>query len=135
MLRGGPCRAITNDLRIRVAATRLNTYPDIVIICGEAEPTDDALDTLLNPTILIEVFSPTTEAYDRGEKWAHYQRLPSLREYLLVAQNAPRVEHYVRQGDGSWRYAATIGLDAAVTLPTIGCTIALAAVYENVAFA
>jgi Uma2 family endonuclease len=134
-LRGGPCEAITNDLRVRVRATGLNAYPDIVILCGEPVLTDDHLDTLLNPTILIEVLSPSTEAFDRAEKWVHYQQIPSLQEYLLIAQGAPRVDHYIRQDDGSWRYTVTIGLDASVGLPTVGCTLALAEVYENVTLA
>ena len=133
-LRGGPCEAITNDLRVRVSASRLNTYPDIVIICGEPQLTDDHLDTLLNPTILIEVLSPSTEAYDRGAKWVHYQQIESLQEYVLIAQDSPRVDHYVRQGDGSWRYSATIGLEPAVDLPSIGYSLQLADIYENVAF-
>jgi Uma2 family endonuclease len=133
-LRGGPCRAVTNELRVRVRATGLNTYPDIVVLCGEPHLTDDHLDTLTNPTILIEVLSPSTEAYDRGAKWRHYQQIDSLREYVLIAQDAPAIEHFVRQDDGSWRYEATIGLDAAVELPTIGCTLALSEVYQNVRF-
>jgi Uma2 family endonuclease len=130
----GPCEAITNDLRVRVSATQLNTYPDIVVVCGEPELTDDRQDTLLNPTVLIEVLSPSTEAYDRGAKWLHYQRIESLREYVLIAQDAPAIEHYVRQGDGSWRYEATIGLGSSVTLPSLGCALALAIVYRRVTF-
>ena len=133
-LRGGSCRAITNDLRVLVRATGLNAYPDIVILCGEPVLTDDHLDTLLNPTILIEVLSPSTEAFDRAEKWVHYQEIPSLQEYLLFAQGAPRVDHYLRQDDGSWRYAVTIGLDSSVELPTVGCTLTLAEIYEQVTF-
>ena len=133
-LRGGQCRAITNDLRVRVGATGLNTYPDIVVVCGEPRLTDDHLDTLLNPTILFEVLSPSTEAYDRTTKWEHYQLLESLQEYVLIKQNTPRVEHYTRQNDGSWRYVATTGLEAAVTLPSLGCTLTLAEIYENVTF-
>ncbi len=134
-LRGGSCRAITNDLRVRVVASRLNTYPDIVVICGEPQLTDDHLDTLLNPTVLIEVLSPSTASHDRGTKWYHYQHIESLQEYVLIAQDSPRIEHYVRQANGTWHYAATIGLESLVELPSINCTLALADVYENINFA
>ena len=133
-LLGGPCEAITNDLRVRSSATQLNTYPDIVIICGEPQLTDDYLDTLLNPTVLIEVLSPSTASHDRGTKWYHYQHIESLQDYLLIAQDSPRVEHYHRQQNGKWEYAATIGLESVVALPSIDCTLTLAEIYENVAF-
>jgi Uma2 family endonuclease len=133
-LLGGPCEAITNDLRVRISATRLNTYPDIVVICNEPQLTDDYLDTLTNPTVLIEVLSPSTENFDRGMKWYHYQHIESLQEYVLIAQDSPRIEHYARQEDGTWRFSATIGLESAVELPSLGCKIALAEVYANVTF-
>lgn len=133
-LRGGPCEAITNDLRVRISATQLNTYPDIVVVCGEPQLTDEHLDTLLNPTVLIEVLSPSTETYDRSTKWLHYQRIESLQEYVLIAQDTPRIDHYAREDGATWRYSATIGLESSVELPAIGCSLALAEVYENVAF-
>jgi Uma2 family endonuclease len=133
-LLGGPCEAITNALRARVIATRLNTYPDIVIVCGEPQLTDDHLDTLLNPTILIEVLSPSTASHDRGTKWYHYQHIESLQEYVLIAQDSPRIEHYLRQEDGTWTFSATIGLESVVSLPSIGFSLALAEVYDNVRF-
>jgi Uma2 family endonuclease len=133
-LRGGPCRAVTNELRVRVDATGLHTYPDIVVLCGEPQLTDDHLDTLTNPTVLVEVLSPSTEAYDRGAKWRHYQQIASLREYVLIAQDAPAVEHFIRQDDGSWRYEATIGLEAAVEFPTLGCALTLTEIYGDVRF-
>jgi Uma2 family endonuclease len=134
-LAGGPCQAITNDLRVRVSASRMNTYPDIVVVCGEPRFNDDRPDTLVNPSVLIEVLSPSTESYDRTTKWEHYQTLESLQEYVLIKQDTPRVEHYLRQDDGSWRYTATIGLDASVELPSLGCTLTLAQIYQGVAFA
>jgi Uma2 family endonuclease len=134
-MRGGPCRAITNDLRVKVSATGMNTYPDIVIICGEPQLTDDHLDTVLNPTVLIEVLSPSTERHDRSVKLVNYQEIESLKEYVLIAQDTPRIDHFRRQEDGSWRYTTTIGLDSVVELPSIGCRLALAEVYQNVSFA
>ena len=130
----GPCEAITNDLRVRVAATRLNTFPDIVVLCHEPQITDDRKDTVTNPTLIIEVLSSSTEAHDRGEKWLHYQQIASLREYVLIAQAAPVIEQVVRQDDGTWRYMATIGLDSAVTFASIDCTLPLAEVYRRVSF-
>lgn len=106
------------------------TYPDIAAVCGEPEFEDSSIDTLLNPTVLIEIPSPSTEAYDRGEKFAHYRRLESLREYVLVAQDKIRIEHYRRDGD-QWIFSeAGDPLD----LPAIGCRIDVAAIYEKVTF-
>ena len=133
-LLGGPCEANTNDLRVRVSATRMNTYPDIVVICGERQLMDDYLDTLLNPVVLIEVLSPSTEHHDRSTKLVNYQEIESLQEYVLITQDTPRVDLSRRQEDGSWRYTTTIGLESVVDLPSIGCRLVLAEVYTNVSF-
>jgi Uma2 family endonuclease len=133
-LLGRPCRVYANDMRIKVVASGLYTYPDIAVVCGDRHFADNRRDTITNPTVLIEVLSPSTESYDRTTKWEHYQTLESLQEYLLIKQDTPRVEQYARQDDGSWRYTATLGLEAAVDLPSIGCTLRLAEIYENVAF-
>lgn len=130
-LRGRPCKSYASDMRVHIPATTLYTYPDLTVVCGEARFDDDKRDTLTNPLLVIEILSPSTEAYDRGEKFAHYRRLLSLQEYLLVAQDKVRVEHYVRQADGSWRYASVEGLDASLTLPSIGVTLRLADIYER----
>lgn len=124
-----PCRIVSNDLRTKISETGLYTYPDLIIVCGRPQLADGQFDTLLNPTILIEVLSPSTEAHDRGRKFRHYRTLDSLQEYLLIAQDTPLVEHFVRQEDGTWRFAAASGLDATLHLPTIDCTLALADVY------
>lgn len=133
-LLGGPCEAITNDLRVRISATGLNTYPDIVVLCGEPQLTDDYLDTLLNPTVLIEVLSPSTAYNDRGMKWYHYQHIESLQEFVMIAQDAPRIEHYVRQEDGRWIFAAVIGLESVIEFSSLGCKLTLAEIYANVTF-
>ncbi len=133
-LRGGPCRPVASDQRVQVRATGLNTYPDVVVVCGEPEFTDDHLDTLLNPTLLVEVLSPSTEAYDRGEKFAHYRRLESLTDYLLVSQDTLRVEHYARQGN-HWVLSEADTPEAVIPLTTLGCELPLAGVYERVDFA
>lgn len=102
-LRGRPCRVFTGDLRIRVHATGLGTYPDVSVVCGklETDPDDPRGNTVTNPTALVEVMSPSTEEYDRGEKLAHYQRIPSLTEVVLVAHDERRLEVWRRDG-GRW---------------------------------
>lgn len=134
-LGGSRCEGYVNDMRVKVNPTGLYTYPDVVVVCGEPRFEDSHVDTLLNPTVIIEVLSDSTAAYDRGEKFAHYRALESLSDYLLVAQDKPRIEHYQRQTDGRWLYSATDGLDARVEIPTIGCVLHLAEVYERVDFA
>ena len=130
--RGRPCKVYANDMRIKVSPTGLYTYPDVVAVCEDAQLEDAHLDTLLNPTVLIEVLSRSTEAYDRGEKAEHYRRLPSLAEYLLVSQDKPHLEHYLRQPDDRWLLSEISDMHALVSLPAIACTLALAAVYDRV---
>ena len=131
---GRPCRVYPNDMRIKNSVTGLQAYPDLVIVCGERRFVDGRRDVILNPTVLIEVLSPSTENVDRGMKWFHYQHLESLQEYLLIAQDSPRIEHYIRQEDGGWYFSAAIGLESVIELPSINCRLALAEVYENVSF-
>lgn len=132
-IRGRPCAAFVNDMRVKVPRTELYTYPDLVALCGEALLEDSHNDTLLNPSVIVEVLSASTASYDRGEKFAHYQSLDSLREYILISQNLPRVEQYVRTGE-LWMLNAINGLDASVSIETLGCTLALADIYERVEF-
>lgn len=101
-LAGRPCRVYGSDLRVRIDATDLSTYPDITVICGRFESASIDPDAATNPMLIVEVLSDSTEAYDRGEKFAHYRRIPSLREYLLVSQREPRLESYARNAEGSW---------------------------------
>jgi Uma2 family endonuclease len=131
--RGRPCRVYASDLRVKVAAGGLYTYPDVVAACGELRFEDGHRDTLLNPTVIFEVLSPSTEAYDRGKKFAHYRRLESLMEYLLVAQDEVHVEHYTRQGS-DWLLQEARDLGDAIHLPSVGGMLSLAVIYENVEF-
>lgn len=131
-LKNRPCEVYPSDLRVHIPATGLYTYPDLVVVCGEPRFEDQELDTLLNPTLIIEVLSPTTEAYDRGKKFEHYRTIESLAEYVLVSQDAPRIEQYVRQEGGSWLLTATPGLEGRMILPSVGCELALAEVYDKV---
>lgn len=133
-LENRPCEAYANEMRVRIRQ-RNYLYPDLAIVCGEAEIEIDQLETLLNPTVIIEVLSPSTEAYDRGKKFLNYQTIESLQEYLLIAQDEPRIERYLRQADGQWLFSTTKGLEAELKLPSIGCTLALAKVYNKVKFA
>src|SRR5215213_3669301 len=101
-LKGKPCEAYTNDMRVRIPATGLYTYPDVVVVCGEPEFEDEHIDTLINPTLVVEVLSDSTESYDRGKKAGFYRSVESIGEYLLVSQDEYRVEQYVKQTDDKW---------------------------------
>jgi Uma2 family endonuclease len=116
-VKGRPWRVYPNDMRVKVSETGLYTYPDVTVVCGDRKLEDDRRDTLLNPTLIVEVLSPPTEAYDRGERFAQYRRLASLREYLLIAQDRPRIERYTRQGEGDqWLLTEVSGLHSSVSL-------------------
>ena len=129
-LRGGPCSVFANDLRVKVAETGMYTYPDVVGLCDRPELEDEHLDTLLNPSVIIEVLSGTTERYDRAEKFAHY-RIESLREYILVAQNQVRVERYVRHGD-HWLLSEISDPEGVLRIDGLGCDISLRDIYDRV---
>ena len=133
-LKGKPCRPFASDLRVNVSRTGLYTYPDVGVVCGDPEFGDEHHDTLLNPRVLIEVLSPSTEAYDRGKKFGHYRTIESLAEYLLVAQDQPRIEQFTRQASGDWLLHEATGLEASIRLPSIECELKLADVYDRVEF-
>ncbi len=132
-LRGGSCRVVGSDQRVKEERATFYTYPDLAIHCGEPrfEP-DGHLDTLLNPTVLIEILSPSTEAYDRGRKFSYYRAIPSLREVVFVAQDRPLVERFSRMDTGDWALHAIEGYDAGTYLPSVGVRLALAEIYEGV---
>ena len=132
--RGGPCYALPQDMRVKVSPTGLYTYPDVIVLCDPPELDDDKGDTLLNPKVLIEILSDSTENYDRGKKFHHYQRIESLREYVLVSQDEPLIERFVRQDDSSWTLTIVRGPDAEFALATVPARAPLAAVYHGVAF-
>lgn len=131
-LKGRPCTVFSNDMRVKVSATGLYTYPDVAVVCGQSRFDDEQEDTLLNPTVIIEVLSRSTEAYDRGEKFAHYRTLESLQDYLLIAQDIARIGHFTRQPDGAWLFAESSGPDAVVHIPSIQCRLSLAEVYDKI---
>ncbi len=132
-LRGRPCRAYVADMRVKVSATGAYTYPDVVAVCGERQLEDEHVDTLQNPTVIIEVLSRSTEAFDRGEKFFHYGQIESLQEYVLVAQDRIHVDHYVRDGE-RWVFSSISKVNGRLVLPSVGCDVSLAQIYENVDF-
>jgi len=132
-LEGHRCRPYNTDLRVKVETSRLYTYPDLSVVYGEPQFVDAKMDTLTNPTLIVEVLSDSTEAYDRGRKFEHYRRISSLREYLLINQDEPRIEQFI-QRDGEWLLRDAIGLDATLEMPSIGVSISLSAVFKDVVF-
>ena len=133
-LKGKDCESYSNDMRVFVPKTGLYTYPDVVVVCGEPKFQDKVFDTLLNPTLLIEVLSESTESYDRGKKFQHYRSIETLQEYVLVSQDEARIEKYVKHGDGFWLLSEAVGLDAEIEFASIECRIALAEVYDKIDF-
>lgn len=131
-LAGKDCEPLGSDQRVLVPGTGLYTYPDLVVVCGEA--TLSSADNLVNPVLIAEVLSPSTEAYDRGRKFEHYQTIESLREYVLCAQDRVHVDLYTRQPDGAWLLRSASRLEDSIELASIGCRISLAALYERVKF-
>lgn len=134
-LKNSPCQGLSNDTRVWIAGCEKYYYPDSMVLCGEPEfQTIRGLSALTNPTLIVEILSETTEAADRGEKFACYRSLPSLMTYALISQDRPRVEVFRRQAEGSWLYTATETLEGVVTLESIGCTMRLADIYARVVF-
>ena len=133
-LKGSTCRTFNSDLKVRTTPGGLFAYPDVTVVCGELRCHDDRKDVCLNPTVIVEVLSPSTEGYDRGAKWAQYQTIASLQTYVLVAQHTPRVEQYVRQANGDWTFSTVSGMDGSLYLASIDCTLALRDIYDRVEF-
>lgn len=136
-LRDRPCDVYPSDMRVGTAAAEVFTYPDVSVVCGEPKFGDQVSDTLLNPVLIIEVLSASTETYDRGKKFEHYRRIRSVQHYLLVAQSQPLVELYTRQPDGTWSLAeltepAELGLADTVVLSALRVELAVADIYRRV---
>jgi len=134
-LRGKPCEICPSDMRVRVSASGLYTYPDAVVVCGEPQLLDNQFDTLLNPHLIVEVLSPSTEAYDRGRKFEHYQSIESLGEYLMISSDRVHADLYTRQPDGRWLLTSATRLEDSLDLQSVGSSLALAGLYEKVDFA
>jgi Uma2 family endonuclease len=135
-LKGKPCSAYESNLRLKVEASGLRSYPDAGVYCGKLEfDVDDPQgQTALNPTVLFEVLSPSTEAYDRGKKAENYRKIPSLMAYVLIAQDRAKVEIYERVGDGFWRLSEAGGLEGTIALECLEITLSLGEIYDRVEF-
>lgn len=129
-VRGKPCRIYTSDLRVRVLETGLSTYADVTVVCGTAETAPGDPDALVNPLLLVEVLSDSTEAYDRGAKAAHYRRIPSLQAYVLVSQAEPVIEVYRRTSDGRWELLEARSGER-IDLASLGTHLDVDAIYAN----
>lgn len=134
-LKGTPCQLFAQDMQVRVPECDKYYYPDIVVVCGTPQFEDTAaVDVLMNPTLIIEVLSASTEQKDRGEKFDCYETLESLTDYVLISQTEPRIEHFHGRNDGVWRFVMVRGRDAVLHLPTIGCHLRLTDVYARIEF-
>ena len=133
-LRSTNCRGFSPNMKVRAGEAGLYAYPDLAVVCGEPTFHDKHKDVLLNPTVIFEVLSRSTQAYDRGEKFERYKSIETLRDYVLVSQDRPRLEHFSLQSDGSWAHAELEGVDAALTLDSINCHVALADIYDRIDF-
>lgn len=128
------CEVHTSDMRVKISSTGRYVYPDASVVCGEPVFEDAEVDTLLNPSVIVEVLSETSEAYDRGDKFAQYRRVPSIMEYVLVSQKEVRIEHFQRQPDGRW-LLAILGPGMQLELESIGVVIDVDRVYRKVPLA
>lgn len=133
-LKSGPCTVLSNDMRVRVEAADASTYPDVVALCDEPAFHDERSDVLTNPILLIEVLSPSTEGYDRGGKFALYRALPSLRQYVLVAQDRYSVDVFTRRDDNRWVLTAYSEPDDLIRFDAIECAVPMAEIYARVRF-
>lgn len=131
-LRKRTCEVYPSDMRVKVSATGLYTYPDIIVVCSSPQFDDTFTDTLINPDVVVEVLSPSTEAYDRGVKFQHYRSLPSLSEYILIHQDTCHVEQFVRRPDNAWLFQEYLNPDDLFEIGSIGCELKLADIYEKV---
>jgi Uma2 family endonuclease len=129
-----PCQTLGSDMRVGVTARGPYFYADVLVVCGEPQVRDGTKDCLMNPTVIVEVLSPSTESYDRVQKFANYQQIATLTDYLLIAQDEPRIEHYSRQSGGGWLLNTITGPEASLPLPSIGCELRLSKAYQRVAF-
>lgn len=133
-LKGKSCEVFPSDMRVNIPATNSFTYPDLTIVCGKPELLDDHFDSLLNPVVIIEVLSPSTESYDRGNKFFTYQQIPSLKEYILVDSTSCTIQTILKKDDGLWQFDTIANLAATLTIQSIGQTIVLSDVYDGVEF-
>ena len=135
-LKGSPCFVLDSNMRVAIAATRRYFYPDATIVCGEPrfDENDPNQTTIVNPRVIVETLSASTEAYDRGEKFTHYRHLESLREYVLISQDRPAVETFLRRDDGTWTFSSWEGVAAVARLWSLEIDLPLAEVFAGITF-
>ena len=133
-LDGHPCESLSSDMRLHVDSAKAYRYPDVIIVCGEPQFREGRTDIITNPTVLIEVLSQSTASVDHIEKKVEYFQIPTLSEYLLISQDKPQIERYVRRDDDSLLNNTVSGLDATIELPSVNCILKLSDVYRNVTF-
>jgi Uma2 family endonuclease len=125
------CEVYSNDIRVKAEKLSSYYYPDVVVVCGEPKFIDKVFDTLTNPTVIIEVLSPSTKRFDANEKFADYRRMDSVQEYLLVYQDKARIEHYFKNSEGKWEVEDLLGLEATLQLTSIDCELKMADIYKK----
>jgi Uma2 family endonuclease len=133
-LKGKPCRVYPSDLKVRIETDDVGAYPDVMAICGERMFYGDRRDVVTNPSLIVEVLSDSSEAYDRGDKFAHYRKLPSLKAYLLLSQDRMQAELFVRQHDDTWQFTAFVGAEERIPLAAVDAALVLAELYDKVDF-
>jgi Uma2 family endonuclease len=133
-LRGTPCQVFSSDMKVRTSYKGLYSYPDLSLVCGEPIFHDDKQEVITNPKVIFEILSPSTEAFDRGAKFFRYQIIDTFTDYILIAQDEARVEHFIRQQDGGWLLYVVRGLESKLSIVSIDCTISLAGLYDRVKF-
>ena len=130
----GKCKTFANDMKVWVEQVGTYFYPDVTVVCGERIFHKGKRDIVENPILLVEVLSESTKEYDKNDKFFTYQHIVSFQEYVLISQNQPAVQQYIRQADGSWKYLATIGIDSEVTFESVETTVSLSEIYDLVEF-
>ena len=133
-LKGKPCKPRPSDAKVRSDDEGLLSYPDVTVVCGKPEFYAGTTDVLINPKLLVEILSPSSEAFDRGKKFAKYKQLESFTDYLLVAQDEPQIDYFVRQASGDWLQKSFGGMDAEIHIASLDCTLRLADIYDAVLF-
>ncbi len=131
--KGRPCRVYSNDMRVRIPGTRRYFYPDLVAVAEAPKFEDEEQDTLVNPVLIIEVLSASTEIYDRGAKFESYGRIDTVVEYVLVSQTQAHIERFQKQTNGQWLFTATIGIGSFVDLSSVGCRLSVTEIYDKIA--
>jgi Uma2 family endonuclease len=133
-LKGGPCQLLSRDMRVKISNTGLYTYPDLIFVCDQPQFEDDKFDILLNPRVIVEILSDSTERYDRGAKFGHFRQIPSLQEYVLISQDQMLCERYVRQPDGTWVLTVFSDPAGVFAFASVSVKIPLAEIYRGITF-